>query len=163
MTFHPKQSESSNTELKNIITSMGLYSVWIGINDVASNGIWVDSDGNAFGSGIGDAFTAVPGRYTNWHLTNWCGTEPNNCGAGEEYVTIVASNGFWHDDYSDSRDILCIKPVAQSKILIVEQSDCSRGVCLILVDFCANFDLKYQASFISSQSSGSMSGTSNVQ
>lgn len=54
--------------------------LWIGLNDAASNGTFVWSNG--------DAVT----------YTNWAGGEPNNCCGGETYVVVNwLSSGQWND------------------------------------------------------------------
>ncbi len=52
---------------------------WIGINDAAIEGVMVWSSGETV-------------TYTNWNPG-----EPNNGGAGEDYVEFLGSNGKWND------------------------------------------------------------------
>ncbi|MFM9996580.1 MAG: C-type lectin domain-containing protein [Phycisphaerales bacterium] len=54
--------------------------VWIGFNDVASEGTFVWTSG-------------APVAYTNWN-----GGEPNNTGGLEHYVELFGSNGQWNDN-----------------------------------------------------------------
>ena len=107
-----KLSQNENNSLQTILGTMGLSTAWIGITDSASEGTWVDFDGNAFGSGARSAFTTVNGRYENFN-----GNEPNNEG-NEDYATIFASSGNWNDHYA-SNPVLCQKPADKGKIIHV--------------------------------------------
>ncbi|MCE2880994.1 MAG: hypothetical protein LW636_01350 [Planctomycetaceae bacterium] len=53
--------------------------IWIGFNDVATEGAWQWSDGTA-------------GKYTNWNAG-----EPNNSGLIEDYAEMLGSTGKWND------------------------------------------------------------------
>ena len=53
--------------------------IWIGFNDLASEGNWEWTDGS-------------PAKYTNWN-----GGEPNNSGGVEHYAEMLGSNGRWND------------------------------------------------------------------
>ncbi|MBI1302850.1 MAG: hypothetical protein GC172_03555 [Phycisphaera sp.] len=53
--------------------------IWIGFNDLASEGSWEWTDGS-------------PAKYTNWN-----GGEPNNSGGVEHYAELLGSNGRWND------------------------------------------------------------------
>ena len=119
--FYPKLSQTENTELKNILASMGLYAAWIGISDALSEGAWVDFDGKPLGSGEGTGFTPFSGRFVNWSPTSGClqDHEPNNCrtGDGEDYAIILASTGAWFDDSSENQNnhVLCQRPGTMTK------------------------------------------------
>jgi hypothetical protein len=53
--------------------------LWIGFNDVASEGNFVWPDGS-------------PGGYTNWNAG-----EPNNAGSGEDATEMLGTQGTWND------------------------------------------------------------------
>jgi hypothetical protein len=60
-------------------TFANLGSVWIGFNDILSEGNFVWANGE-------------PVVFTNWN-----GGEPNNVGANGEHVTELLNNGAWND------------------------------------------------------------------
>ena len=69
----------------------------------ASEGSWVDFDGNAFGSGQGTSnWVAANGRY-DWGPPH----ELNN--VGDEDYAIISVNGRWNDTGHNHR-VLCHKP-----------------------------------------------------
>ncbi len=58
---------------------VGVNSVWIGANDIDTEGTYVWITGEEF------------------NYTNWASGEPNNSGGIEDYIMIYSSSGLWND------------------------------------------------------------------
>ena len=71
---------------------VGSYSyVALGVSDVATEGVWLDNDGNAV------------------EFTNWRSGEPNNMG-NQDYAIMYTGSGGWFDvSATDTYKIICEK------------------------------------------------------
>ena len=81
------RSAAENEFISDLILKYGIGSIWIGINDIEQEGLFVGVDGSEI----------------SW--TNWNPGEPNNAGWGEDGVELWASDilvfeifaGGWND------------------------------------------------------------------
>ena len=80
----------------------------------ATEGTWLDFDGNIFGQGNGADYIQEPGRYHSWR--RWS-LEPAGGLENEDYAVLLFDqhgndNGLWLDHYSDHQTYLvCQKPI----------------------------------------------------
>ena len=68
----------------------------------ATEGVWLDFDGNPFGQGAKSSYVQETGRYQAWKRTG----EPNGGRENEDYAVMYLDNygdwnGLWNDHYSD--------------------------------------------------------------
>ena len=80
-------SADDNAFVRNTATAAGIGNYLIGLNDIATEGTFVWPSG-------------LPVTYTNWNAG-----EPNNFGAGEDFVEVYP-NGTWNDISGTGRFIL---------------------------------------------------------
>jgi len=103
-----------NTRAENLFLTNKFYAaygnkaLWIGANDIATEGTWVWDNGTTSGDsgltdnicGTGCDATASPKVYSDatWAdgTQKWNGNEPNDSG-GEDCANITNSNGYWND------------------------------------------------------------------
>ena len=75
---------TSAAEQNFINTKVSAYNVWIGLEDDGHEGVWKWMDG------------PEAGQTSTYY--NWCNSEPNNWGSGEDYVVTRWSGGTcWND------------------------------------------------------------------
>ena len=74
---------------------VGSYSyVALGVSDVATEGVWLDNDGNAV------------------EFTNWRSGQPDNWGGNEDYAAMWTRDGSWWDESATyTAKIICEKLV----------------------------------------------------
>ena len=83
------RSQAENDFILNLILQKGLEKIWIGINDIKQEGL----------------FVGVDGIKISW--TNWNDGEPNNW-SDEDAIELVATEGRWNDQkIIDSRPFIC--------------------------------------------------------
>ena len=83
------RSQAENDFILNLILQKGLEKIWIGINDIQFEGLFVGVDGSEI----------------SW--TNWNHGEPNNFG-DEDGVEIQRHNGRWNDAQThESKQFIC--------------------------------------------------------
>ena len=79
----------------------------------ATEGVWLDFDGNPFGQGAGSSYVPEAGRYQAWRQDTG---EPLGFDANEDYVVTYLDNygdwnGLWNDIWSTHvTSLLCQKP-----------------------------------------------------
>ena len=86
MTLAVPLTSRSNSIIRTIIPSSGVYKIHIGVNDKGSEGSWVSDYG---------------GRLT-W--TNWRSGEPNDADGGEDCGFMYQSDGRWNDDQCSRKE-----------------------------------------------------------
>jgi fibronectin type 3 domain-containing protein len=102
-------TKAENTFLTNTFyVAFGNKALWIGANDIATEGTWVWDNGTTSGDsgltdnicGTGCDATANPKVYSDatWAdgTQKWNGNEPNNQGT-EDCANITNANGYWND------------------------------------------------------------------
>ena len=84
-------SSQENSNVRQFALDQGLDNYWIGLNDIANEGTWVNEDGS------------------NPTYLYWESGEPNNVG-NEDCAEVRVSGGFWNDVTCSTRaDSICEK------------------------------------------------------
>ena len=102
-------TKAENTFLTNTFyAAYGNKALWIGANDIATEGTWVWDNGTTSGDsgltdnicGTGCDATASPKVYSDatWAdgTRKWNNNEPNDSGSNEDCANITNSSGFWN-------------------------------------------------------------------
>ena len=106
--------------MKTIAASFNIQEFWLALTDEATEGTWLDFDGNPFGVGVGAGYVQEPGRYQNWNTNTG---EPLAGQPNEDYVIMHLQsnwNGQWNDHYGTySAPLICQQalPTNGSKLL----------------------------------------------